>query len=63
MQSITELRLPDHTALRDYDGDLIVTGPGLTPDLYEQIKENLPLATRARLIGWRTTAKRRMNHV
>lgn len=58
MQCVTtDLNLPDYTSLKNYDGDLLVTGPGLTPELYEQIKENLPPAIKARLIGWRKTAK------
>jgi hypothetical protein len=57
---ITEVKLPDHVSLKNYDDDLLVTGPDLTPEIYAQIKENLPLAIRSKLIGWRTTAKRRM---
>ena len=58
MQHTTDLNLPNNINLKNYDGDLLVTGPTLTPELYEQIKENLPLSIWSRLIGWRATARR-----
>lgn len=61
MQRTTDLNLPDYINLKNYggdDGDLLVSGPDLTPELYSQIRENLPPALRSRLIGWRATARR-----
>lgn len=40
-------------SLRDYDGDLVMVGPGMDAERYQVIKAGLPADVRERVIGWK----------
>ena len=43
--------------LLNYDGLLIIAGPGLNAQAVEEIKNQLDPETRGRVIGWKTTGR------
>jgi len=49
--------LPDGYALKNYGGDLVLTGPGLNDDIYREVLASLPEPTTERIIGWKATAR------
>jgi len=55
-ETMMQIILPHGCMLKNHAGDLVLTGPGLTDDLYREALANLPEATRERVIGWKRTA-------
>ena len=46
-------KLPIGINFEDHNGDLILTGPGLSRETYAEIMATLPEALRDRFMGWK----------
>ena len=53
-----ELRLPKGCTILTYDHDLVITGPHMTTEEYEELKAQLPKVIADRVIGFRSVAGR-----
>jgi len=48
-----QVPLPDFHELRDYQGEYVLVGVGLTETRYHEIRKSLPPHVIDRLIGWK----------
>jgi len=49
--------LPHGIKLQSYGGDVVLWGPGLTAERYNETLATLPREIQGRVIGWRATAQ------
>lgn len=52
-----DMATKNNFSLQDFGGDIVIQGPGLTQEIYEQILPKLAPHIRALVIGWKATAR------